>query len=79
MPAYSLGCLRCLIIPQNSGLEGFSTPSTGGLLAASIAYEHRLMPQQARHLRTSILLLHVLLLWPLPVLLIFHILKSYYF
>ena len=34
MPAYSFGCLRCLIIPQNGGLEGFSTPSTLSLTGA---------------------------------------------
>ena len=27
MPVYSFWCLRCLIIPQNGGSEGFSTAS----------------------------------------------------
>ncbi len=52
---------------------------TGGLLSASIANEHRLTVLQARRLRLVALWLHLLLLWPLPALLGFHILKAYYF
>jgi hypothetical protein len=37
MPAYSFGCLRCLIIPQNGEKEGFSTASTNDQLGI----EHR--------------------------------------
>ena len=52
---------------------------TGGMLAGSIANEHKLSPTLARRLRISSLWLHLLALWPLPALLIFHVLKSYYF
>lgn len=52
---------------------------SGGLLASSIANEHRLTPRQARRLRLGSLWLHLLLLWPLPALLLFHVFKSYYF
>lgn len=52
---------------------------SGGLLSASIAHEHRWQAQRARQLRLGSLWLHLLLLWPLPALLAFHILKTYYF
>ncbi len=52
---------------------------SGGLLASSIANEHKLSPTLARRVRISSLWLHLLALWPLPALLIFHVLKSYYF
>lgn len=51
----------------------------GGVLAASIAFEHRLQPAHARRLRSAGLWSHVLLSWPLPALLAAHILKTYYF
>ncbi|MFV8819416.1 FAD-dependent oxidoreductase [Haliea sp. E17] len=51
----------------------------GGVLAAGIAFEHRLAPAQARRLRSVGLWSHVLLSWPLPALLAAHILKTYYF
>ncbi len=51
----------------------------GGVLGASIAFEHRLQPAQARRLRSAGLWSHVLLSWPLPALLAAHILKTYYF
>lgn len=52
---------------------------SGGLLGGSIANEHYFTPRQARRLRITSLWLHLSLLLPLPALLIFHILKSYYF
>jgi nitrite reductase (NADH) large subunit len=51
----------------------------GGVGGAALALAPRLAPGTARALRTSALWLHVLLLWPLPALLGFHVLKSYYF
>ncbi len=51
----------------------------GGVLAAGIAFEHRLQPARARQLRSVGLWSHVLLSWPLPALLTAHILKTYYF
>jgi len=41
--------------------------------------EHRLAPRLARKLRSTVVWSHVLAAWPLPVLLIFHVLTVYYF
>lgn len=41
--------------------------------------EHRLPPHRARALRSAVVWGHVLAVWPLPVLLIMHILTVYYF
>lgn len=51
----------------------------GGLLTLSIALEHRLDASMARRMRSAGLWLHLLLFWPVPALLGFHILESYYF
>lgn len=51
----------------------------GGVLSATLGFEHHLSAQLARRLRRTSLWVHILLLWPLPVLLGFHILKAYYF
>jgi nitrite reductase (NADH) large subunit len=48
---------------------------TGGLIAAG----HRLRPGPARRLRRTGYWLHIGLLWPLPLLIAFHILAVYYF
>jgi nitrite reductase (NADH) large subunit len=52
---------------------------TGALGALAVSREHSLAPATARTLRRRINLWHVLHLWPLPVLLVFHVLKTYYF
>ena len=57
---------------------------SGLLLAGSIggvviAYEHNLNRRLAKHLRAYAIWSHILLLWPLPALLGFHIIKTYYF
>jgi len=51
----------------------------GGIGGTALALGSRLAPRTAQALRKSALWLHVVLLWPLPVLLGFHVLKSYYF
>ena len=51
----------------------------GALAAAVVGNEHRLAPARARRLRTTLTWVHILLFWPLPVLLGFHVLKTYYF
>ncbi|TNF36750.1 MAG: NAD(P)/FAD-dependent oxidoreductase, partial [Gammaproteobacteria bacterium] len=51
----------------------------GAVAGVVIAIDHKLTRKLAKRLRTTALWLHIVLLWPLPVLLGFHILKSYYF
>lgn len=52
---------------------------SGGLFALAIAREHRLDPAAARKLKAAAQWAHVLLLWPLPALLGFHIAQGYLF
>jgi nitrite reductase (NADH) large subunit len=52
---------------------------TGIGLALFLAREHLLELGRATVLRPMLQWLHALLLWPLPVLLGFHIFKVYYF
>lgn len=51
----------------------------GSVAGAAIGLEHRLPRKQARQLRKYAVWSHILLLWPLPALLGFHIVKTYYF
>jgi nitrite reductase (NADH) large subunit len=51
----------------------------GSLAGGVIALEHRLSPANGRRLRASWTWTHILLAWPIPALLIFHVLKTYYF
>lgn len=44
-----------------------------------VALEHRLSPVLAKRLRGGLTWAHILAFWPLPVLLGFHVLKTYYF
>jgi nitrite reductase (NADH) large subunit len=53
--------------------------ATGGGLGALIALEHRWAASRARRWRSRLAWSHVLTLWPLPVLLGFHIVQAYYF
>lgn len=53
--------------------------SLGALAAGAIALERQLGPSLVRSLRRASLWLHILVFWPLPVLLGFHIFKTYYF
>lgn len=51
----------------------------GAFGSAIIAAEHRLPPMLAKKQRRAWTWLHIILFWPLPVLLGFHVIKSYYF
>lgn len=51
----------------------------GALAGAVTALENRLDGPAARRLRALWTWSHILLVWPLPVLLVFHVLASYYF
>lgn len=44
-----------------------------------ISNEHRLAPALAKRRRRQLTWLHILLFWPLPVLLGFHVIKTYYY
>ena len=44
-----------------------------------VAAEHRMSPSMAKHHRKRWNWLHIVLFWPLPILLGVHILKTYYF
>ena len=52
---------------------------TGALSGVVISAEHRLSASSAKLLRRLSIWSHVLVLWPLPLLLGFHIFKTYYF
>ncbi len=51
----------------------------GGVFAAVVAREHSMDSVRARKLKTGALWSHILFLWPLPVLLGFHIAQGYVF
>lgn len=51
----------------------------GANASTVVATEHRMIPAMAKKQRKSWTWLHLLLFWPLPVLLGFHIAKTYYF
>jgi nitrite reductase (NADH) large subunit len=51
----------------------------GAIAGIAIAYEHSLPKRMAKHLRSLALWSHIILLWPLPALLGFHVVKTYYF
>ena len=50
----------------------------GAAAGGVIALEHRLGAGAAR-LRRTWLWTHILIAWPIPVLLVFHVFKTYYF
>jgi nitrite reductase (NADH) large subunit len=52
---------------------------SGAVTGAIAALEHRWQPAEAKRARGWGTWLHIVLFWPLPVLLGFHVLKSYYF
>jgi nitrite reductase (NADH) large subunit len=52
--------------------------AVGAYASTLIAREHRLGINGVE-LRRNYIWLHILVSWPLPALLIFHVLKSYYF
>jgi nitrite reductase (NADH) large subunit len=51
----------------------------GAISGMAIGYEHSLPKRMAKHVRSVAMWSHIILLWPLPALLGFHILKTYYF
>jgi len=51
----------------------------GAIASITISYEHNLPRRLSKIIRTYSVWSHILLLWPLPVFLGFHILKTYYF
>ena len=51
----------------------------GAVAGLVIGYEHKLSPRIAKQVRSYAVWSHILLLWPLPALLGFHVLKTYYF
>ena len=51
----------------------------GAMAGMVIGYEHNLSRRMAKQLRSYAVWSHIVLLWPLPVLLGFHIVKTYYF
>ncbi len=53
--------------------------AAGAAAAAVTAFEHRLAPARAKRWRRQTLWLHLLASWPLPALLGFHVLKTYYY
>ncbi|MBT8438369.1 MAG: (2Fe-2S)-binding protein, partial [Gammaproteobacteria bacterium] len=53
--------------------------AAGANVSTVVATEHRMVPAEAKKQRKRWTWMHILLFWPLPVLLGFHIAKSYYF
>jgi len=51
----------------------------GSVAGVVIGYEHKLPRRLAKQVRSYAIWSHILLLWPLPALLSFHIIKTYYF
>ena len=52
---------------------------SGAVLGGVIGFEHKLNTSTGKRWRSLSLGIHLFLLWPIPALLIFHILKGYYF
>ncbi len=51
----------------------------GAVAGLAIGYEHNLPKRLAKNIRSFAMWSHIILLWPIPALLGFHILKTYYF
>ncbi|RJG03029.1 FAD-dependent oxidoreductase [Noviherbaspirillum sedimenti] len=66
--------LNFLLMASFSGLI-----LAGGVAGLMIAQEHHLPPALVRRWRDNSTWIHILLFWPVPVLLGFHIFKTYYF
>lgn len=56
-----------------------SLMAVGAIASAAIANEHLLPRQLSKSLRKFSIWSHILLFWPIPALLTFHIIKSYYY
>ena len=87
----ALGVLMLTVLGLHTGLQLGSNLNltliltfmgvalTGSLAAAIVALEARLAPASARRARSFVNGLHLVVFWPLPVLLAFHIVSFYYF
>ena len=87
----SVGALCVALLIAHTGLHGgvnfnryllldfIAVLAVGALAALVLGREHKLASASARTLRTTVVWGHVLAVWPLPVLLIVHILTVYYF
>ena len=87
----ALGLFTCVALAVHTGLRfGANLNSwlmvsftalllTGAAGGVAIAVGPRLQPARAQSWRSSALWVHLLLLWPLPALLGFHVLAGYYF
>ena len=51
----------------------------GALATGILAYQHKLPAALAQRAHKQMVFLHIILFWPLPVLLGFHILKGYWY
>ena len=61
-------------------LVSFLALNTLGALSGSVtALESKLGPRGARALRSACVTAHILAVWPLPVLVTFHVLAAYYY
>jgi nitrite reductase (NADH) large subunit len=86
-----LGALTLAVLVTHTGfrlghnlnfilMTNFLALALAGALAGSVtAAEQRLSRRNARRLRALWTSLHVVLFWPLPVLIFFHVLTAYYF
>lgn len=86
-----LACAATALIIAHTGLHlgqnlnfylmiNFLTASVaGGLTAMLIAISHRIKPSSAQNIRSSLRWGHILITWPLPILVISHIISVYYF
>jgi len=60
-------------------LNFLAVTSLGGLAGFAIALTHKLNPSKVKKIRKGLSFIHILVAWPLPLLLIFHIISVYYF
>lgn len=86
-----LGMATVMLLVAHTGLDNGSNLNRllmldmiaiavlGAMTGVVMAIEQRLPPRWSRRLRSSWNMAHILLLWPLPVLLGFHVLASYYY
>jgi len=86
-----LGMAAVMLLVAHTGLDSGSNLNRllmfdmiaiallGALTGVVMAIEQRLPPRWSRRLRSSWSMAHILLLWPLPALLGFHVLASYYY
>ena len=86
-----LGLLALLVLGLHTGfrvgsnlnawlmVDFLALAALGSVAGLVTAFEHRAGPGRGKALRSRFTWLHIVLFWPLPVLLGFHVLKTYYF